>query len=210
MKKFFESNSFSLVVGMFEKYGSNEEVAIDFCNKLHDCEPSDDSISKILTSHDDYCKIFTEYNERVHAAALCFALGYLSIFEEEHDFNIVEGDCVEWCMDIFYWYKEHNSFRCFVDVECVDTDEIYEGIGKLLECGELYLEQDEEFGCLRICLNPNKEPVDTSRAFAIYNSLMYKPDFLGYAYNNTITMEEASRVIGAEIVKGNMDLIGVC
>lgn len=207
MKNFFESNSFSLVVGMFEKYGSTEEVAIDFCNKLCDCK----------SSNADVCNIFTEYNARVDGFALLSAIAYLSIFEENCNlYELSDEPYLKWWLGVFYWYKVTNSFRCVIDgMETGQmTSQMSKCIGLLLELGELVLEGDRESGCLNICLNPNNEPVDASKAFGIYKSCMYKPDFVYDAYfsnyDSTISMEEASIVLGSEIVKGNLDLVRVC
>lgn len=196
-KNFYDNNAFSLVVGMFEKCGSTEKVAVNFCNSL---------LGGGKKTYADAGKIITDYNERVHGDALCCAIAYLSVFYIDKLYRLADDAYLGCWMAVFVWYRKNgSSFRCLIDG--VESRPMNKCIGKLLECGELYLEQDKEFGCLNICLNPNNEIVDTSRAVAIYNSLMTKTDFLGYAYNNTITMEEASRVIGSEICKGNMDLI---
>lgn len=201
MKTNFNFNSsFSvMVVGMFEKYGSTENDAVNFCNKLIACK----------SSHTNPCKIIRQYNEKVHSNALISAIAYLSVFEEINLYKLLDDDYVFGWMAVFSWYKRNgSSFRCFIDG--VESSSMNKFIGLLLECGELTLEQNKEFGCLNICLNPNNKSVDTSRAFEIYNSCMHKPDFLGFAYNNVISMEEASCVIGSEIVEGNLELIGYC
>lgn len=206
MKKFIENNSFSLVVGMFEKYGSTEEVAINFCNKLYDCKSSDADADAYVY------KIIRDYIERVDINALCSAIAYLSIFEENCKlYELSDEPYLKWWLGVFYWNKRNRgSFGCIVDSSFPNPNTVTKCIGFLLDLGELVLEQDKESKCLNICLNHNDEQVDTRRAFEIYNSCMYKADFLYYAYDNTITMEEASRVIGFELVEGNLDLIGVC
>lgn len=209
MKKFFESNSFSLVVGMFEKYGSTEKVAVNFCNKLYEGKDKDLSYTH---------KIISNYNNRIDGRALISAIAYLSIFEEKcpYLYKVMDNEILKNWISVFYWYYNENSFKCSLGkIKHEDLDDNYryveKGIGKLLKWGELIISQDIfDSSIFHICINPNKKLVDTSKAFEIYNSIYGEIALFGAVERNEITLEEASRVIGAEIVKGNLDLMRVC